>query len=185
MTFIKKPLIIIPGLGDRAKQYRIVMPIWKLLGYEPYVFSFGWEDAHENFAVAIERLTDYIDNLHATRINIIGVSAGGTAAINALALRPSIVNRVVTVSTPYRFLPHLKNAKLKASIAQAKRIDVSGLGSRVLSIHGLHDKTVPIGASKPEGVRARKVYMINHGFIIATSLTLYGVIIRRFLEEGS
>lgn len=184
MTFTKKPLVIIPGLGDRAKLYRLIIPVWKLLGYEPYIFSFGWEDANESFAVAIKRLTTYIDDLHATRINIIGVSAGGTAAVNALSLRPNVIRRVVTVATPYRYLTHLKNSKLKASIDYLGRVDVRNLEGRILSMHGLYDQTVPIDVSSVQNVCTRKVYAISHSCIIITALTIYSLAIRRFIEQG-
>ncbi len=153
MTFIKKPLVIIPGLGDRARLYNLVAPVWRLLGYEPYIFSFGWEDTNENFESAIKRLTDYIDNFQATRVNIIGVSAGGTAAVNTLSLRPNVVKRVVTVATPYRYPTHLKNSKLKASIDYLGRVDTENLGVRILSMYGLYDQTVPINTSRIQVVR--------------------------------
>lgn len=184
MTFTKKPLVIIPGLGDRAKLYRLVIPVWKLLGYEPYIFSFGWEDTNENFESAIKRLTDHIDNLQATRVNIIGVSAGGTAAINALSLRSNIVERVVTVATPYRYLRHLKSTKLNASIDRLRQVDINNLKPRVLSIHGLYDQTVPTGASQPKDIRVLRVYTANHGCIIIAALTIYSLAIRRFIEQG-
>lgn len=184
MAFIKEPLIIIPGLGDRANLYSLLIPVWKLLGYEPYIFSFGWEDADENFAAAIKRLVDYIDNLQTTRVNIIGVSAGGTAAVNVLAERRQMVRRVVTIATPYKYIAHLDNGKLKASIdCMKKSMNGANTRARILSMYGLYDQTVPTNVSKPEGVRTKKLYAVNHGCIIAVALVVHCFSTRRFLEK--
>lgn len=181
MTNTKTPLIIIPGLGDRAKLHRLVTPLWRLLGYEPYIFSFGWEDVTEDFTTALKRLTDYIDNLQTARLNIIGISAGGTAAVNALADRPQTIRRIVTVATPYSYRPHLKNQKLRDSIDHLN-LDAHGLKEKILSMHGLHDQTVPVHTSKPTGIRTRQVCMSGHVSIIVVCLTVYSVAIRRFLK---
>lgn len=181
VTSLEKQLIIIPGLGDRVGLYRLAALIWKLRGYKVHIFSFGWEDKEEDFSAAIKRLVAYINNLHATRVNIIGVSAGGTAAVNALTLLPHKINKVITVATPYKQLSHLENTKLKTSIDRMIQTKISDLSSRILSMHGLYDQTVPVEASKPEGIRTRRVYAVNHGCIVITSLTLYAAAIRRSL----
>lgn len=182
MATEKRQLIIIPGLGDRVRLYRLVIPVWKLLGYDVHIFSFGWEDVNEDFQAAIKRLVDYIDDLRATRVSIIGASAGGTAAINVLAERPQTVRRVVTIATPYRYLAHLENEKLKDSIDHID-LNANSIRLKILSTYGLRDQTVPPNISKPRGIYTKKLYAVNHGYIIAIALVAYCLNIRKFLER--
>lgn len=183
MKVSKGLLIIIPGLGDRVELYGLVTPFWRLLGYEPHIFSFGWEDADEDFAAAIMRLVDYLDNLQTTRVNIIGVSAGGTAAINALVERRQVVRAVATVATPYEYLPHLKNKKLKTSIKTLNEADPEVLKTKVLSIHGLYDQIVPVASSRPSGVRTLRLPMVCHGCIIAIALTVCSFAVSKCFKD--
>lgn len=101
-------------------------------------------------------------------------------AANMLAVRPQAV-QIVTIATPYKYLPHLKNEKLKAFIDNLKQ---GGAGkSRVLSIYGLYDQTVPAEASRQKGIHTKKIYAVSHGGIIFASLTLYNIAIRRFFSR--
>lgn len=181
----KIPLVIIPGLGDRIATYRLLIPIWRILGYDAHIFSFEWEDTTENFQSVFDRLLRHIDEYEGEAIYIIGVSAGGTAAVNALSTRPLIVRKVVTVATPYTYVPHLRNAKLMSSIEHLQQIRLDRLGkNNLLSIHGIYDQIVPIASSQPTGVRTYRVVAIVHSIIIAVSLTMYSVYIRRFLTSN-
>jgi hypothetical protein len=182
MKLQEKSLIIIPGLGDRTRTYNLVTAYWKLFGYNVCIFSFGWEDTSDEFTSALNRLVRFIDERHAP-VNIIGVSAGGTAAMNALALRPHKINKIVTIATPYTHPSPIKNTKLRSSLDRLKNIKLEALNTKVLSIHGLYDQTVPVIESKPRGIRTQGVFAARHVIIIALTLTLYSSYIRRFFKN--
>ena len=82
-------LILIPGLGDRKWLYQLVCPLWRTRGFCPHVFTFGWEDAASNYHDKQNRLNNYIRDLNGD-VYIIGASAGGVAALNALAMDNNI-----------------------------------------------------------------------------------------------
>lgn len=179
-------LIIIPGLGDRGGLYRLCIPFWSLLGYKVHVVVFGWESAGQDFAVALERLVRYVDRLDASRCYMIGVSAGGTAAINVLAARPDVVARVVTVCTPYETLPERGGKLLHDSVIAAKvAINLMNVKQRerILSVYALQDSVVPTAKSKPDGIRQKALVSVGHATTIALSLSLYSAVLRRFLRE--
>ena len=177
-------LIIIPGLGDTTTAYNLVIPVWRALGYDVSIFSFGWEDKTESFQSAFDRLLNYIDSYNSATVYLIGVSAGGTAAVNALMARGESIKRLVTVATPYKALPHLKNAKLKSSIERLEKTGLDKLGAdKILSIYGIYDQTVPTKTSQPLSVQKYRIFAMNHAVIIALALTLYSLYIRRFFTE--
>ena len=183
MNTKKTPLIIIPGLGDWTSAYALVAIYWKLLGYDVHIFSFEWDNRAEDFDTAFHRLLHFIDKYHMSSVNIIGSSAGGTAAINALTSRPRIVNKVVTVATPYTHLSHLTNTKLKVSLDRLEHARLTTFETRILSIHGLHDQTVPVIKSQPRGVETQKIFVVRHIVIIALALTIYSRYIRHFFNK--
>ncbi len=178
-------LIIIPGLGDRGGLYKLCVPLWSLLGYKVHIVVFGWENTGQDFAVALERLTQYVDNLGTDKCYVIGASAGGTAAINVLASRPDVIAGVVTVCTPYEAVPELGNERLHASVAAAT-VALDRMNTRqrkqILSIYALQDNVVPIAKSKPDGIKQKALFSFGHAVTIALSLSLYSATIRRFLR---
>lgn len=92
MSSGKPALIIIPGLGDRVRRYSQLLPLWKKLGYNARIFSFDWENPNEDFEKSSSKLLSEID-AHHNPIYLIGASAGGSVAVNALASRPEIVKK--------------------------------------------------------------------------------------------
>lgn len=191
----KKQLIIIPGLGDRGGLYNFFKPLWILLGYEVHIFVFGWEEweadnlASDALEKACSRLLHYIDKLATDQVYIIGVSAGGTAAVNALALRPAKVTNIVSVCTPFQSMPNLGNNLLNRSIAEAQghlRAMNANTKDKILSVYGLYDQTVPARQSKPGAtvdIKSKRIWALGHGPSILLALTLYAWPIKRFLDS--
>jgi pimeloyl-ACP methyl ester carboxylesterase len=181
----KRQLIIIPGLGDRGGLYKFFVPLWSLFGYQVHIFVFGWENPNVGFAVALKRLIAYIDNLDVQECYVIGVSAGGTAAINALVARPSAIAKVVTVCTPYFPMPKLGNNLLNTSLNNLKivlpRVETN-TSSRVLSVRGIYDGVIPAAKNKPHGIVHKTLFSFGHGATIYSALTIYNPIIDIFLK---
>ena len=178
----KPHLIIIPGRGDRQWIYRLVKPWWMFLGFRVHIFVFGWNNDRTPLKKAQERLNAYIKNLDGP-LYVIGVSAGGTAAVNAHASNPNIT-KVVTVCTPYTPLPHRPKNQL---IAQSIRHTTQTLAAMsdetkatILCLHALYDQVVPAEHNRPLGIRAKQLLAIGHGPAIATALFFYSWTIRSF-----
>ncbi len=158
----KKQLVIIPGLGDRGWLYRFIKPLWSLFGYEVHIFVFGWNDEHANFKEAQNRLDTFVKSL-GDKVYLIGVSAGGTAAVNTLANHSSSITKLTTVCTPYLQVSELKNELLAQSINQTTdsltRMSKK-TKAKIFSIHSLHDQVVPIQYSQPEGVQRKSLLAV-------------------------
>lgn len=58
--------------------------MWRLRGFRTHVFAFGWEDTASNYHEKQTCLNDYARSLDGD-VYLIGASAGGMAALHALA----------------------------------------------------------------------------------------------------
>ena len=108
MTITSSHLILIPGLGDRKWLYCLVCPVWRLRGFRTHVFAFGWEDAASNYHEKQIRLNNYVRSLDGD-VDLIGASAGGMAALHALAGDNGKIKGVATIATPYIYRQKLQN----------------------------------------------------------------------------
>ena len=181
----KPQLVIIPGLGDRGKLYHCFVPFWSTLGFEVHIFVFGWEDQHLSLTDAQTRLMQFIDSL-GTPVSVIGVSAGGTAAVNLLAARPNQITSVITICTPYALVPKRFNRLLHASSA-LMLAQLTGMNlqtkARILSVHAVLDQLVPVRASQPAGIAHRRVRSVWHGPTIFVALVGYRQMLKKFLLQ--
>lgn len=189
MTYSTKHLIIIPGLGDGHGLFRIFIPLWSLMGYKVHIYVFGWNDDKTPSDVALNKLLAYIDDISAhgkKPLYLIGVSAGGVAAINALVSRPAHIAKITTISTPYRRNSPLSHALLKDSLDQAEagiKNMQNELAARILSIHGSYDPIVLVALSKPKNIAHKALWTRGHAFTIFIALTFYRQTINRFFDS--
>jgi pimeloyl-ACP methyl ester carboxylesterase len=180
----KPQLLFIPGLGDRLWLYRLAMPIWRALGYETHVHRFGWNGPASALPERQARLLAYVDALPPGQLSVIGMSAGGTAAVNLLAHRPHIY-RVVTVASPLRPKDRPTRPLLAASIREATKFLAEAdpaTKRKIRSAHGLYDHRVPVSKSRPEGVRTLRLPTVGHGLTIFMAMTVLAKPVRRLLH---
>ncbi|HSX07356.1 MAG TPA: hypothetical protein VLG11_00505 [Candidatus Saccharimonadales bacterium] len=189
---MRKRLIIITGVGDYDRLFRFFAHIWELYGFETHIGAFVWEDAASTFEPKMARLLSDID---ATKpggsLYIIGVSAGGTAAIHALAARPEAVTKVVTLCSPLKTMPDLRNPLLQESIA-ALPASFAALSDaarhKILSVYAAKDDIVKPSLSQVPGLRTYRLFTSGHGFTIFAGMTIFSFPIRKFfrgqLREG-
>lgn len=168
MSSGKPALIIIPGLGDRVRRYSQLLPLWKKLGYNARIFSFDWENPNEDFEKSSSKLLSEID-AHHNPIYLIGASAGGSVAVNALASRPEIVKKVITIAATFKHAPHPGNAKLAAPIDYLSSLNSTPPAGKILSIYGLYDQKVPPHLTTHLKASHRRIGIIGHGTIIAAA----------------
>jgi pimeloyl-ACP methyl ester carboxylesterase len=182
---MEKPhLLFIPGIGDRAWLYHLAAPLWRLLGYVPHVYCFGWSGDASQLQEKQKALLMYVNALPSGPLYVVGMSAGGTSAINLLVKRPDI-RRVVTVASPLKPKDHPTNPLLEASIAQADDHLSNGdeiLRSKVLSVHGVHDWRVPVGKSQRPEIQSVQLPTVGHGATIFLTVTFFAWRLRRLLR---
>jgi hypothetical protein len=179
----KKPnLIIIPGLGDQVRLFSAFKPIWIMLGFKTYIHNFGWE-SDISYLSAIDKLVKFIDSLEGD-VYIIGASAGGSSAVNALYLRPNKVPKIATISTPYhKFFP-TKKQKLADSVYTLEanlKNDENGIKDNILSIFAQYDRIVPIKESVSDGVKTYQLNTRGHVLTIFYALSFKSRHIKKFL----
>jgi pimeloyl-ACP methyl ester carboxylesterase len=180
---VRRNLIIIPGLGDHALFYSFLKLVWAALGFKTYVFSYRWEDAPSN-DLSMGRLLSYIDSNPDELFYIIGASAGGTAAINALIERPERITRIATVCTPYDVIPHARNLILRQSIVRLiknlKRADIR-TKHNILSVYARSDSIVNPQLSRYPTVVSKELPVSGHALTIFLAMTLWSPVIKKHL----
>ncbi len=183
----KRQLIIIPGLGDRGWLYACIKPLWLFLGFDVHIFVFHWGDKQSLFNDSIKSLLDFVDGLNSKEVYVIGASAGGTAAVNALIARPDIIVRAVTLCTTYNINPYIRNQLLIQSINHLS-VSLSAadkkLRDKLLPVYGFCDLIVPYAISKPNNITSKRFLAVGHSQSIFLSLTLYSGLTKRLLLFG-
>jgi len=182
----KPTLVIIPGIGDDLKVYRTFKRRWQLLGYDVHIISFGWIDKRASLKPKFEELLRKIDDLKAESLYIIGVRAGGTAAVNALAAR-SHIKKVVAVCAPLDTMTGLRNPLLNESIDQTRRhlLDFMPIQKqKILSVFTLGDPVVSARLSRPTGIMTLRVPGGLHPVAIFIALMFYTSRINAFLKAN-
>ena len=189
MTITSSHLILIPGLGDRKWLYRLVCPVWRLRGFRTHVFAFGWEDTASNYQEKQTRLNDYVRSLDGD-VYIIGASAGGMAALHALAADNDKIKGVATIATPYIYRQKLQNNFLEQAITELATAlpQIQASHARITSFYGVYDQVVPPNDSHLDNIHSVKQLIggrianitheqlptVGHGLTIATGLTIFG-----------
>lgn len=176
-------LLLIPGLGDRVWLYRLVVPLWRVFGYDVHVHSFGWNSGVAEFAEKQAQLVRAADQFLPERLYVIGASAGGVAAINLLAARPGI-RKVITLATPLRATEIPTKELLIVAFKQSDDfLDRSedSMKRKIVSVHGMYDNRVPVALSVRPGIRSVQLPTLGHGSTILLALTLFSNAVRQFL----
>lgn len=187
-------LILIPGLGDRKCLYRLVCPVWRLRGFRTHVFAFGWEDTASNYQEKQIRLNNYVRSLDGD-VYIIGASAGGMAALHALAGDNGKIKGIATIATPYIYRQKLQNKFLEQAIAELATTltQIQSKSTRITSFYGVYDQVVPPNDSHWDNIHSVKRLIgsrianitheqlptIGHGLTITVGLTIFGDRIRK------
>lgn len=181
-------LILIPGLGDRKWLYQLVCPLWRTRGFCPHVFTFGWEGAASNYHDKQNRLNNYIRDLNGD-VYIIGASAGGVAALNALAMdNNDRIKGIATIATPYVYRQRLKNDTLARAISElaSNLPSMQAKFTRITSFYSMRDQVVPPTDSrlnnhymkksnnnKIANINYQQLPTFGHGLTIAAGLTVF------------
>ena len=178
-------VLIVPGIGDdESGAYKVFEHVWRRRGFDARILVFGWNDIEAPLASKMVPFLEYIRELEEL-VYIIGVSAGGMAAVHALAACPN-VQKIITVCSPLDRMPKLHNPLLQASIEQTRedlRMLTSDQRSRFLTVYPLYDQVVPTRLAHTPGVRRFRICSVVHAPSIFVALTLYSRSLARFFKK--
>ncbi len=189
-------IIYIPGLGDsRLKGQGVVIKMWQIFGVKTKVCQMFWAD-DRSFEVKFQKIIDEIDELskQGHKISLVGVSAGASAALTALAKRRDVISGVVCIcgkiqnSQTVHETTYKHNPAFRESMKQLGK-NLPNLGQserkRILSIHSLYDNIVPPNDTKISGSQEKVIPTVGHIFSIACAITFGSFGIVKFLKRAA
>jgi len=187
-------LIYIPGLGDaRLDGQSRAVKAWRWWAVESSQFEIGWTD-NEPWPEKLERLLDMIDGLTEAgkKVALVGASAGASAAIIAYAERKSVITGVVCIAGKVNHPETVNPVRYRTNPAFEQAIQdcqpalqnlTAADRQRIQSRYALFDEIVTRSDSYIPGAHNRRVFSVEHGFTIATQITLGAPGFIRFLKR--
>jgi pimeloyl-ACP methyl ester carboxylesterase len=192
---VKHFVIYIPGLGDkRIRGQVLAVRTWKAYAVTSHLFHVRWFDK-EPYAEKLDRLITMIDarTKEGYSVSLVGASAGGSLAINALAQRPRKIHKVVLIAgeingklkmSPgtYRHNPSFRESMdvVEESLAE---LDVK-TRQRILSLRAVFDPVVTASDSIIKDAHNKVVATSGHALTIATQITLGARRWLRFIKQS-
>jgi hypothetical protein len=189
-------VIYIPGLDDQRKGYELIINCWKIYGVSPRVYRIGWKDGNNDFKPKLEKLVKEINVLikQGNIVSLVGGSAGGSAALNALIEQPKI-NAVVNLCGRLRaginVYPSLEKASSKStSFKQSvnlfeKRESTMSKNqrSKVLTLSPFWDEVVPISTITISGAVNRILPSVGHMVTGFLGMTILSPLVIGFIKQ--
>ena len=193
-------IIFIPGLGDRKNLLSSILKwFWGGKEFEAEIFLFGWNAPESALREKQKRLLERIEELtrQGYQISLVGISAGGSAAINAFLERPEIVRQSINVCGRLYVgegtIPSLKKASRRHPVFAASVKDCEGrlqdasheVLARILTIRPvLYDGAVPLSTMIVEGAVNAKILCMLHLFSIPAILIFQRKKITKFIASS-
>jgi pimeloyl-ACP methyl ester carboxylesterase len=189
----KHIIIYIPGLGDHnLGGQQKALKLWQIYGVQTEICPMDWL-VDEPWSVKLQRLLDRVD-YHSQRgsiVSLVGISAGSTAALQALEKRRKLIHKAVIICGkfqypetvhPLRFVmnPAFKNA-LNESVNILRNLTPEDK-QKIKSFRAIYDNLLPSRETQIPGVRSSIMPAITHVGGIAYALTLGSWRIVRFLK---
>lgn len=187
-------IIVVPGLGDGGRFFRFMVKNWWRM-FPNEIHAFGWRDKDAGLINKQNSLLQKIDALakDGRKVYLVGISAGGSAVLNAFMARRMVVSGVVNVCGRVKegigVRPTLKKAARTSEIfAQSVKNCESGLSSlansdlkKILTIRPIYDEIVPTSTVDIEGATNRIIPSFFHGISIRCSMVFWRSKIINFL----
>lgn len=196
---IKHRVIVVPGLGDEGRQLEWLIKHWKRYGLVPVVYRVGWRDKGSSFHPRLARLIRLIDRYskRGERVSLVGLSAGGSAVINAFVRRRRIIHKVITVCSRLQrgqergFRSFTTRTASSAAFAQfvalcEYRVQKLSTADRkkIMTVRaGFGDELVPGNTSAIDGAYNITVPSVEHVVSIAAALTIFSRPLIAFLHS--
>ena len=190
----KHTVIIVTGLDSPAWQMWPIVAWWKTVGMNVIVFDPKWKN-RKGFEEKLKKLLNLIDEETShSKVSLVGISAGGSAVINAYLKRVDKVHCVVTVCSQLKLSHHHKNSTLKKSKSfkesvvklekNTKKLTVFEK-TKILNIRSLLiDELVPKDTSFLNGTEKVEIPTEAHVLTIVSALTVFSFKIIRFIRAN-
>lgn len=173
-------ILYIPGFGD---PHFNVIKKWDKHGVEMHMEPINWDD-DETFEAKLARVTKKIDELadKNRKISLVGVSAGGSMAINAYIKRKELISGVVFICSKLRNAEGVREFWFQKHPAFRKSIFLSQANierltaedkAKMLTLRSLFDRLIPAHDSQIPGVKNRVIPFKFHIPTIFLALTLF------------
>jgi dienelactone hydrolase len=192
----KHHIIYIPGLGDKRKGYEFIIGFWKIYGVIPHVYRMGWEDDKTNFKSKLEKLSMGIQALikQGNIVSLVGGSAGGSVALNALIENTEInavVNLCGRLKAGTNVYPSLEKASskspaFKTSVEMFEKKEPfinENLKEKVLTLSPLWDEMVPKSTALLSGALNKTLPSFEHTLTGFLGLTIFSPLIISFIKK--
>ena len=194
-------ILLVPGLNDHEFFHwhltNLLPGLWKRWGYDLRIIRPNWNHG-KTFAPKLKRILDEIDTCTSknTKIILMGVSAGGSAALNAFALRKDKVEKVVNVNGRVRsgenvFLslelaailsPAFKESVLLFENRYEKKL-LKQDRKKILIVHPILDEIVPVSTAILADVQTYIAPVVGHVIGGMCTLTIFSGRLRQFIEK--
>lgn len=174
-------ILYLPGLNDKYDPLRrFFLRFWLLLGVSATHVPMKWED-RASYQEKLAHLNQAIDDAKGSRIVLIGESAGGSMVLNAYALRPNDLYKVMTICgkntkadavSPYLYQKH---SAFKTSMYRAE-LSVEQLTKSqreaFVSIYPIVDRVVPIEEMFIPDCQQVRLWSFGHSATVLFALSL-------------
>jgi pimeloyl-ACP methyl ester carboxylesterase len=188
--------IYLPGLGDHRKWFQDkLIWVWRFFGVKAIFHPIGWASG-EAFEPKLNRIIQQIDELttNGDKIALVGVSAGGGAALNAYMARPDKISAVVFIVGKVYGVDNVNQRYFKHNPAFKDSLNMSDELYRQLNdedrakmfyIYSNHDRTVLPKYNLMRGVKAKKIFALGHITAFYFAITFHAYSICRFIKAQS
>lgn len=194
----KRYVIVVSGLGDDLGLLRLCTFWWRVKGLTPIVFLPYWY-IDKNFEPKLKRLLTLIDETAAKgKVDIVGISAGASAALNAFVRREKAIGRAVSVcgrlktGIDDRFMIQQKLSLVSspAFLDSVRRWQTTEAKlspkerERILTVRArFWDEFIPEFSATIKGATNVTIPSRMHTLTIVLSLTVFSQKIFRFLKK--
>jgi pimeloyl-ACP methyl ester carboxylesterase len=184
----RTPVLIIPGLGGSEGRPSWLLPyFWNGTPFFPVLMHMNWHDGGP-FAAKERRIAETVRELKKRygSVDLIGTSAGGSAALNVFFLHPEVIGKAVTVCARLRRGPLTGWRSFERATASSLAFRQSverfeddrlrhltpALLSRIMTVRaGLGDELVPSQTAVLDGATNTVLFSGEHVLSIALALS--------------
>jgi pimeloyl-ACP methyl ester carboxylesterase len=193
----RKPVIIIPGLGNRVGLHQRAVKGWRKHGLITNIFPARWIEEEIGFREKFDRLVKMVDRWHDKYgdITIIGNSAGSSLGLNLLGACPDKISHLIIncgrirqgdwpwltfkkacINSPSFYQSVVKAEELEKSLTQSNR-------SKILTLRPRFDEVVPFWTVPITGAKNEIIPTIGHAWTIALNMTINRGCIFNFIRH--
>lgn len=190
-------VILVPGLGDEVRATGFLTRHFAKHGFIIVVHSVGWRDSEKEFKPKLDRLLKLIDELaRKGMVSLIGMSAGGSAVLNAFVLRKKKIFRAVSICARLRvgettgYRSFASKTHLRPAFAQSIQLFERSEPSlskmdrkRLMTVRALYDELVPPDTATIDGANNTVISSVEHMLSIALTLSLFSASIIHFFAD--